>query len=104
MVLYEKNGLIVEVTDPEYVKGVQHCWISDKRPDSPTIHQILAHATGDNTHEAVEKATSVLEERSKLGMDKQEITKDVLRISSGTLANLFKTANYNEIDQKTYRD
>ncbi len=61
MVLTRKNGLLVEVTDPAYTMGVQHCWISDKRPDSPTIHQILAHGTGNNTAEAVEDATNKLE-------------------------------------------
>ncbi len=60
MVLTRRNGLLVEVTDPTYTSGVHHCWISDKRPDSPTIHQILAHGKGDTIGAAVEQATAIL--------------------------------------------
>lgn len=60
MILTRRNGLLVECTDPAYTMGVQHCWISDKRPSSPTKDQILAHATGKSVSEAVEAATDML--------------------------------------------
>ena len=57
MVFSEKNGIRVEIINPEFCRGVQHCWITDARPDSPTRYQILAHATGDTLAQAVESAT-----------------------------------------------
>jgi hypothetical protein len=61
MILTRRNGLLVEVTDPDTTLGVQHCWISDKRQGSATLDQILAHATGGTVAEAVEKATDILQ-------------------------------------------
>lgn len=61
MILTRKNGLLVEVTDPDTTMGVQHCWISDKRPGSAMLDQILAYATGRTVAEAVEKATDILQ-------------------------------------------
>ncbi len=61
MVLTRRHGLLVEATDPTWVMGIQHCWISDKRPGSPTENAVLAHGKGGTVAEAVEQATAELQ-------------------------------------------
>jgi hypothetical protein len=60
VVLTRRHGLLVEVTDEANCMGIRRCWISDKRPDSPTVDQILGYGKGRTLAEAVDEALEQL--------------------------------------------
>ncbi len=60
MVLTRHNGLLIECIDPNYCSGLQHVWISDNRPDSPRLHQLLVHVSGPSLADALETALAKL--------------------------------------------
>jgi hypothetical protein len=66
MILSQRYGLLVEgsgahcaATDANHTAGVQHCWIADNRPGSPTLYRV--HSKADSLVQAIERALWRLE-------------------------------------------
>lgn len=56
MKITERNGILIEATDPRFVSGIHHAWITDKREGSPDCGLIVGHGQGKTPGEAAENA------------------------------------------------